>query len=153
MNVFPCPYSSIVFSVKEVGSNFRSFITYLSHFNRSIIISSLASKSAPMVTRALVILLLCPYSTPTVLLSSSNKVFTDISSLCNFTQIFIATHDPSSNEVVEDKQKNPRDFTPHRWSASRIVTRLDTILQRASEDHSTGEIPHYIVCGSEKRFP
>ncbi len=69
-------------------------------------LASLKEKTAAAVAHALVSKLFLVYSTPRVLLSDNgtefrNALLSEIQSQYNITQMYIITHHPASNELVE----------------------------------------------------
>ncbi len=76
------------------------------HFGRFTVLAPLPNESATTVTHALVSHLICPYTTPCVLVSNNgsefeNQVLKDICTQLNIKQTFITNHQPASNGLAE----------------------------------------------------
>ncbi len=76
------------------------------HFSRFTVLAPLSSKSATTVAHALCSHLICPYTTPRVLLSDNgtefkNQILQDICNQFSIKQTFITAHHPASNGLVE----------------------------------------------------
>ncbi len=78
----------------------------VNHFNRFTVLGPLPNKSVTTVAHALVSHLICPYTTPRVLLSDNwtefkNQILKDICNQFSIKQTFITAHHPASNGLVE----------------------------------------------------
>ncbi len=76
------------------------------HFSRFTVQAPIPKDSATTMAHAIVSHLICPYTTPRLLLSDNGTVFKsqvlrDISTQFNIQQTFIKSHHPSSNGLVE----------------------------------------------------
>ncbi len=76
------------------------------HFSRFTVLAPLPNKSATTVPYALVSHLICPYTTPRLLLSDTdtefkNQILQDICNQFTIKQTFITAHQPASNGLVE----------------------------------------------------
>ncbi len=115
-----------------------------------------------MVAHALVIHLLCPYTTPSVLLSDNglefkNEVLKNICNQYNIKQTFITAHHPASNGLVERTNRKILEILRHVKGQFQ-ESWLDWLPHVAacisgSVNASTGKTPHSVVFGSEKRLP
>ena len=132
------------------------------HFSRFVILAPLLNKSAPMVAHALVTHLLCPYTTPSVLLSDNglefkNEVLTNICKQYNIKQTFITAYHPASNGLVERTNRKILEILRH--VAGKFQESWQDWLPHVaacingSVNASIGKTPHYVVFGSEKRLP
>ena len=132
------------------------------HFSRFVILAPLSTKSAPMVAHALVTHLLCPYTTPSVLLSDNglefkNDVLKNICQQYNIKQTFITAYHPASNGLVERTNRKVLEILRH--VAGQFQASWQDWLPHVaacingSVNASTGKTPHYVVFGSEKRLP
>ncbi len=88
------------------------------HFSRFVVLAPLRNKSAVTVAHAIVSHLICPYTTPRVLLSDNgtefkNQIVADICSQYNIKQTFIIAHDPTSNGLVERTNRKVLDILRH----------------------------------------
>lgn len=132
------------------------------HFSRFVILVPLPNKSAITVAHAIVTHLICPYTTPRVLLSDngtefSNTVLANICQQYSITQTFITAYHPASNGLVERTNKKILDVLRH-YAGSFHESWEDWLPQVAasingSVNSSTGKTPHYIIYGSDKRLP
>ncbi len=80
------------------------------HLSRFVVLAPLRNKSAVTVAHAIVSHLICPYTTPRVLLSDNdtefkNQILADLCSQCSIKQTFITAHHPASNGHVERTNK------------------------------------------------
>ena len=125
-------------------------------------LAPLQNKSANAVVHALVTHLLCPYTTPIVLISDSgtefkNDILHNICQQYHITQTFVSVQHPASNGLVERANKKILDVLRH------VVSQLHDSWQdwlphvaasiNGSINASTGKTPHYIIYGTEKRLP
>ncbi len=124
--------------------------------------SWLPNKSATTVAHALVSHLICPYTTPRVLLSDNgaefkNQILQNIYTQFNIQQTFITTHNPASNGLVERTNRKILEIL-HHLAGHFQETWEDWLSQVAasinsSVNPSTGKRPHYILYGFDKRLP
>ncbi len=99
------------------------------HFSRFTVLAPLPNKSATTVAHATVSLLICPYTTPRVLLSDNgtefkSQVLREICTRFNIQQTFITSHHPASNGLVERTNRKILE----------ILRRLADHLQETWED-------------------
>ncbi len=85
---------------------FLSVLVCINHLSRFTVLAPLPIKSATAVAHAFVSHLICPYTTPHVLLSDDgkefkNQILQDICSQFSIKQTFITAHHPASNGLVE----------------------------------------------------
>ncbi len=111
---------------------------------------------------AIVSHLICPYTTPRVLLSDNgtefkNLILQNICTQFNIQQTFVTTHHPVSNGLVERTNRNILEVLRHlaghfqeTWEDWRSQV-ADSI--NSSVSPSTGKTLHYILYGSDKRLP
>ncbi len=116
-------------------------------------------KSAKSVAHALITHLICPLSTPRVLLSDNgyefrNKLLEEICKLLGIKQCFTITYHPASNGLVErakrkilDVQRSVVNELQHTWE-DWLAYVATSINSRICE--STGPSPHYIIFWVEK---
>ncbi len=106
--------------------------------------------------------LICPYTTPRVLLSDNgmeikNQILADICSQYNIKQTFITAHHPASNGLVERTNRKVLEILRHL--AGHLHETWDDWLSQVaasingSVNSSTGKTPHYIIFGYDKRLP
>ncbi len=132
------------------------------HFSRFVVLAPLRNKSAVTVAHAIVSHLICPYTTPRVLLSDNgtefkNQIFADICSQCNIKQTFITAHHPASNGLVERTNRKVPEIFRH-LAGHLHETREDWLSQVAASingsiNSSKGKTPHYIILDYNKRLP
>ncbi len=113
------------------------------------------------VAHAIVSHLICPYTTPRVLLSDNgtefkNQILADICSQYNIKQTFITAHHPASNGLVERTSRKVLEILRH-LAGHLHDTWEDWLSQVAasingSVSSSTGKTPYYIF-GYDKRLP
>ncbi len=142
------------------GSIFVLFC--VDHFSRFTFLAPLPNKSATTVAHAIVSHLICPYTTPRVLLSNNgtefkNKVLREICTLLNIQQTFITSHHPASNGLVEHTNRKILEILRHlaghlqeTWEdwLSHVAVSINV-----SVNSSTSKTPHYILYGFDKRLP
>ncbi len=114
------------------------------------------------VAHAIVSHLICPYTTPRVLLSDNgtefkNQILADICSQYNVKQTFITAHHPASNGLVERTNRKVREILRH-LAGHLHETWEDWLSQVAASingsiNSSTGKTPNYIIFGYDKRLP
>ncbi len=120
------------------------------------------TQSATTVAHAFVPLLICPYTTPRVLLSDKgtefkNHILQDICTQFSIKQTFIKAHHPASNGLVE--RKNRKILEILRQLAGKFYEPWEDWLYHVAKsingsiNTSTGKTPHYILCGFDKRLP
>ncbi len=90
----------------------------IDHLSRFTVLVPLPNKSAATVGHALVSHLICPYTTPRVLLSDNgtefkNQILQNICTQFNLQQTFITTHHPASNGLVERTNKTILEVLRH----------------------------------------
>lgn len=140
----------------------RYLLVCVDQFSRFLVLASLKDKTATRVAHALVTHMLCPHSSPRILLSDNgtefrNSVLIEICAQFNITQSFITAYHPAANglaertnrkilqvlrPIVNDLLDNWEDWLSH--TAASINT---------SVNDSTGKSPYYILYGVEKRLP
>ncbi len=131
------------------------------HLTRFVVLAPLKNKTATLVAHAPTHLI-CPFSTPRVILSDNgaefqNAVASEICSQFGIKQNFTVTYQSASNGLVKRANRqilevlNPimnelldnwEDWLPH------VAASLNS-----SVNESTGKAPHYILYGAEKRLP
>ncbi len=106
--------------------------------------------------------LICPFSTPRVLLSDNgtefrNQVLEEICKQFGIMQCFTVSYHPASNGLVERANRNILHVQrpvvselKHTWE-DWLAYVAASINSRVCE--STGQSPHYIIFGVEKRLP
>ena len=159
------PFETVAIDLLKMPKSTQGSVYVLvcvDHFSRFVILAPLSNKSASAVAHALVSHLLCPYTTPTVLLSDNGAEFKNeiLSKICQqykITQTFITPYHPASNGLVERTNKKILDILRHlagqfQESWQDWLPHVTACIN-GSINTSTGKTPHYIVYGSEKRFP
>ncbi len=111
---------------------------------------------------ALVSHLICPYTTPRVLLSDNrtefkNQILQDICNQFSIKQTFITGHHPASNGLVEGTNRKVLEILRHfagklheSWEdwLSHVAASISGFINT-----STGKTPHYIIYGFDKLLP
>ncbi len=129
------------------------------HFSRFTVLAPLPNKPATTVTHALVSHLICPYTTPRVLLSGNrrefkNEILQDICNQFSIKQTFIAAHHPVPNGLIERTNRKILEILRHlagkfheSWEdwLSHVAASIN-----GSINISTGKTPHYILYGFDK---
>ncbi len=88
------------------------------HFSPFTVLAPLPNKSATTMAYAIVSHLICPYTTPRVLLSDNgtefkNQVLPDICTQFHIQQIFITSHHPASNGLIERTNRKIPEILRH----------------------------------------
>ena len=160
-----CPFDVVGIDILQLpksrlGSCY--VLVCVDHFSRFTILAPLPDKSASSVALALVNTLICPYTTPRILLSDNglefkNQILKGVCERFGITQTFIAAYHPAANGLVERTNKKILDILRH----------LSSTLQESWEDWlplvaasingipnpSTGKDPHSILFGFHKHLP
>ncbi len=132
------------------------------HFCCFTVLAPLSDKFATIVAHAIVSHLICPYTTPRVLLRDNgtefrNQVFRDICTQFYIQQIFTTSHHPASNGLVERTNRKILEILCHL--AGHLYETWEDWLSHVaafingSVNPSTGKTPHHILYGFEKRLP
>ncbi len=120
------------------------------HFSRFVVLAPLRNKSSVTVAHAIVSHLICPYTTPRVLLSDNgtefkNQILADICSQYNIKQTFIIAHHPASNGLVERTNRNILEISRH------LTGHLHD--QSINEEHTPGNALHHSPDASSQGGP
>ncbi len=142
------------------GSSYA--LVCIDHFSRYTVLAPLPNKSVTTVAHALVSHLICPYTTPRVLLSGNgtefkNQILQDICNQFSIKQTFITAHHPASNGLFGRTNRKILEILCHlagkfheSWEdwLSHVAASIN-----GSINTSTGKTPHYIIYGFAKRLP
>ncbi len=146
--------------VSHQGSKY--LLVCVDHLSRYVVLYPVKDKSAKSVAHALITHLICPFSTPRVLLSDNgtefrNQLLEKICKQLGIKQCFTVTYHPASNGLVERANRKILDVLrpvvsglQHTWE-DWLAYVAASINRRVCE--STGQSPHYIIFGVEKRLP
>ncbi len=125
-----------------------------------MVLAPLRNKSAVTVAHDILSHLICPYTTPRVLLSDNgtefkNQILADICSQYSIKQTFITAHHPASNGLAERTKRKVLEILRH-LEGYLHETWEDWLSQAAasvngSVNSSTCKTPHYIF-GYDKRL-
>ena len=168
--ILPYPIPSLAFDTVSVdllqlprshqGSSY--LLVMVDHFSRFVILSPLPNKTAPVVAHAIVSDLICPYTTPRVILSDNgtefkNQVLQSICSSFHITQSFITALHPASNGLVERANRKILEILRHlvgplQESWQDWLPFISACINN-SVTSSTGTSPHYVLFGFDKRLP
>ncbi len=140
----------------------KYLLVCVDHLSRYVVLAPLKDKTAKSVAHALITHLFYPYSAPTVLLSDNgaefcNALLEEISQQFGVKQCFTVTYHPASNGLVE--RANRKILEVLRPVVGELLeTWEDWLPQVAASINSsvcasTGQSPHYILFGVDKRFP
>ena len=132
------------------------------HFSRFVVMAPLKNKTASSIAHALVSHLFCPYSTPRVILSDNASEFRSslLDEICNQYQIkqtFTTIYHPASNGLVERANRKILDVL--RPVVGGLLETWEDWLPHVAASingsicESTGQSPHFIIYGVEKRLP
>ncbi len=93
-------------------------LVFVDHCSRFAVLAPLTNKSATTVAHALVSHLICPYTTPRVLLSDNgtefrNQILQDSCTQFSIKQKFITAHHPASNGLVERTNRKILEILRH----------------------------------------
>ncbi len=134
----------------------------LDHLSRYVVLAPVKDKSAKSVAHALITYLICPFSTPRVLLSDNgtefrNQLLEDIWKPFGIKQCFTVGYHPANNGLVERANRKKLDVLrpvvsglQHTWEDWLAYVAANT---NSHVCESTGQSPHYIIFGVEKRLP
>ena len=140
----------------------KYLLVCVDHFSRFVVLAPLRDKTARCVAHALVSSLFCPYSTPRVILSDNgaefrNHILSEICTQFNIQQSFIMAYHPASNGLCE--RSNRKVLEALRPVVSGLVESWEDWLPHVAASVnsnvcvSTGQSPHFIVYGHDKRLP
>ncbi len=131
-------------------------------FSRYVVLAPIKDKTAQNVAHALVTRLICEYSAPRVLLSDNGAEFRNrlLHEICNqfgINHTFTVAYHPASNGLVERTNRKILEVLRpvvgtllHTWEdwLPHVAASINS-----SVCESTGQSPHFIVFGVEKRLP
>ncbi len=159
------PFDTVAIDLLQIprshqGSSY--ILVCVDHFSRFTILVPLPNKSAVTVAHAIVSHLICPFTTPRVLLSDNGAEFANavLASICQqygITQTFITAYHPASNGLVERTNKKILEILRHL--ASNFPDSWEDWLPQVaasingSVNSSTAKTPHFVIYGSDKRLP
>ncbi len=131
------------------------------HFNRFVVLAPLRDKAAATVAHALVSQLICPYTTPRVLLTDNgtefkNQVLADTCSQYGVKQTFIAAHHTAPNGLVVRTNRKILEILWHLSGRLQETwedwfSQVDACIN-SSVNSSTCKTPHYIAFGCDKKL-
>ena len=146
--------------VSHQGSQY--LMVCVDFFSRFVIMAPLVSKSAREVAHALVTHVICPFTTPRVILSDNglefkNKVIEGICDMYGIKQSFITPYHPASNGLVERMNRSIlevlRHVTPPLQDSWEDWLPQVAATINGSINSSVGKTPHYIIYGCDKLLP
>ncbi len=133
----------------------------MDNFSRFIVLAPIKNKTASSVAHALVLHLICPYTTPRILLSDNGAEFRNalLAEICNqfITQTFTVAYHPASNGLVERAKRKIIDALRPVVNAlfknsEDWIAQISACLNN-SVSESTEKSPHYISYGLIKDYP
>ena len=138
----------------------KYIIAYVDRFTRFTILDALPDRSAATVVKSLFRKVICPFTTPDVIVSDGAKEFTSsiLENLCNMFRIrktTVTSYSPFANGVVEAANKRTltilrKIVEDDKWDEALpfVEIALNTSFQR-----SIGDTPHFLVFLSDKILP
>ena len=140
----------------------KYLLVCVDHFSRYVVLAPVPDKTAGAIAHALISKVICPYSTPRVLLSDNgtefrNALLEEICKQFNIRQSFITAYHPASNGLVE--RTNRKVLEALRPVVGGLLDNWEDWLPHVAASinssicESTGQTPYYIVFGVEKRLP
>ncbi len=142
------------------GSSYILVCVY--HISRFTVLANVPNKSATTVAHALFSHLICPYTTPRVLLSKNgtefkNQILKYICNQFNIEQTFITFHHPAYNGLAERTKRKILEILCHlagkfHESGEDWLSHVAASIN-GSINTSTGKAPHYIIYGFDERLP
>ncbi len=140
----------------------RYLLVCVDHLSRYVVLAPVKDKSAKSVAHALITHLFFPFSTFKVLLSDNgtefrNQLSEEICKQIGIKQCFTVSYHPASNGLKGRANRKILDVLrpvvsglQHTWE-DWLAYVAASINSRVCE--STGQSPHYIIFGFEKRLP
>ena len=159
------PFDTVAVDVLQLPMSHQGsgyVLVCVDHFSRFVVLVPLKSKTAEAVAYALVMNLICPYTTPKVLLSDNGTEFKNelIEHIClqyGIKQTFVTAYHPQANGLVERTNRkiletlrpfvNGFQYAWEDW-LPQVAASIN-----GSVNSSTGKTPYYIVYGTDKRLP
>ncbi len=140
----------------------KYIVVMVDMFSRFVILESIAEKIARAVAHAIVSRLISEHTASRVLLSDNgaelrNKILQEICSQFNITQTFTIAYHPASNGLVE--RANRKILEALRPIVGRSIGTWEDWLPQVAATinaivcESTGQTPHFIVFGTQKKIP
>ena len=159
------PFETVAIDLLQLPRSTQGSVYVLvcvDHFSRYTVLIPLPNKTASSVAHAFVSNFICPFTTPSVLLSDNgaefkNEVLQKICQKFHIHQTFITAYHPASNGLVE--RTNRKILTILRHFVGKFQESWQDWLPHvnacinATINSSTGKAPHSIVFGHDKRFP
>ncbi len=159
------PFDVVSIDLLQLPRSTLGFVYILvcvDHFSRFTALAPLSKKSATTVAHTIVSHLICPCTTPRVLLSDNgtefkNQVLRGICTQFHIQETFITSYHPASNGLVERTNNEILEILRHlaghlreTWEdwLSHVAASIN-----GSVNSSTGKTPNYIFYGFEKRLP
>ena len=143
-------------------NGYKYLLVIIDYFSRYAIIKSMKCKNAESIAKILLEEVICPFTTPTTLISDNgsefnNSILVELCKLFNIKKVNIHVYKPESNGVVERLNRkiitclrnliNPHSISWDLW-IPLVTCSLNTQINSA-----TGETPHYIIFGVDKVLP
>ena len=163
-DIDPWDYTSMDFMgpLATTDKENRYLLVFVDYLSRFVELVPTSTKSAVTVAEALRERVITRHSTPKVLISDNAKEFCGevMQNLCNFYNIkkvaTVAYH-PQANGLVERANRKIIDCLKHVLSPTdgcwdEVIPDVQVALN-ATVNSSTGETPHYILHGYDKRLP
>ena len=143
-------------------NNFRYILVFIDYLTRYTEVVPIRNRNAATVAEALKHRIITRHSCPKVLISDNALEFTSalLNSLCDFydiKKVQIVAHKPSSNGLVERANKKILDVlktlvTPSSTDWDSVLDDVQFAIN-SIVNKSTGETPHYLLYGYDKRTP
>ena len=140
----------------------RYLLVMVDHFSRYVVLAPVPDKSAAAVAHALITHIICPFTTPRVILSDNglgfrNSLLTELCVQFSIKQTFTVAYHPNSNGLVE--RANRKILEALRPVVGTLYEDWEDWIPQigacinSSVCESTGKAPHYILYRVDKRLP
>ncbi len=157
-----CPFDCVSMDLLQLPSSYQGskyVVVMVDMFSRCVILAPIKEKT---VAHAVVTKLICEHTAPRLLLSDNgaefrNEVLAEICTQFGITQAFTVAYHPASNGLVE--RTNRKILEILRPIVGKFIGTWEDWLPQvaatinASVCESTGQTPHFIVYGVQKRLP
>ena len=146
----------------RTNSGCNYLLVVVDHFSRFVVLVPLQEKSATSVARAFISNVICPFTTPEVILTDNgsefnNSVLEEICRQYNITKCNVVARHPASNGLVERQNRKVLECLRHMISdTSRCWDDWIPMVAASincSINKSIGETPFFVIYGMDKRLP
>ncbi len=159
------PWDVVSIDLLQLPASYQGskyLLVCVDHLSRYVVLVPLKDESAKSVAHALITHLFCPHSAPRVLLSDNgaeflNTLLEEISQQSGVKQCFTVNYHPASNGLVERTNRKILEVlrpvvgelleTWEDWFPQVVASVNSSVCA------STGQSPHFILFGVDKRLP